>query len=118
VTIRHLSTVSHWHATAQPRIRYRDLPATADLVVIGGGGAADTYLNVRARYGAQTAQAIWGYSARNRALLLEVIARDPVDFDFRQPGTMNFALTEQDAAGMRANIAAYEADGGPAGDSV
>jgi glycine/D-amino acid oxidase-like deaminating enzyme len=152
-----MPTVSHWHATAQPRIRYRDLPATADLVVIGGGiigvssayfaslagletvlidqvalaygatgrnggfvggGAADSYLNVRARYGAQTAQAIWRYSARNRALLHEVIARDPFDFDFRQPGTMNFALTEQDAAEMRANITAYEADGGPAGASV
>jgi glycine/D-amino acid oxidase-like deaminating enzyme len=107
-----MGTLSYWQRTARASINYQALPATADLVIIGGGimgvssayfaalaglntvlidqvalaygatgrnggfiggGAADSYSSVRERYGAETAQSIWGGPTRAATAR----ARDP-----------------------------------------
>ena len=152
-----MATVSFWQDTARADVRYTELPATADLVVIGGGimgvssayyaalaglkvvlidqvalaygatgrnggfigrGAADSYLNIRAKYGAATAQSIWRYTLRTRTLVGDMMAREDFDFHHRALGALGMALNEEEAATMRANISAFEADGGESGESV
>ena len=152
-----MSTVSFWQSTARADLHYSELPATADLVVIGGGimgtssayfaalaglkvvlidqvalaygatgrnggfighGAADSYTNIRAKYGAATALSIWNYTLRTRALVQDMIARENFDFHHRMPGALGMALSEEEAVAMRASIAAFEADGGEVGESV
>jgi gamma-glutamylputrescine oxidase len=152
-----MSTVSFWQSTARADVRYSELPATADVVIIGGGimgtssayfaalaglktvlidqvalaygatgrnggfighGAADSYSNVREKYGAATAQSIWNYTLRTRALVKDMMAREDFDFHHRVHGALGMALSEEEASAMRASIAAYEADGGEKGESI
>ncbi len=152
-----MATVSYWQDTARADVRYTDLPAQADLVVIGGGimgtssayyaaraglktvlidqvalaygatgrnggfighGPADSYLNLRAKYGVAATQSIWNYTFRTRALVQEFKEREGIDFHHRTPGSLGLAINEEQAAEMRANIAAYEADGGVKGEAT
>jgi gamma-glutamylputrescine oxidase len=150
-----MTTVSYWQSTAQANLSYADLPATADVVVIGGGimgssaayyaakrglrtvlldqvalaygatgrnggfitqGAADSYISVRKRYGRDATQAIWNYTLRNRGLVKQLIQDEGFDFHYREPGSITFAITLDEVTQLKANIAAYESDGGATGE--
>jgi glycine/D-amino acid oxidase-like deaminating enzyme len=152
-----MTTVSYWQDTARADVCYSELPATADLVVIGGGimgtssayfgalaglktvlidqvalaygatgrnggfighGPADSYLNIREKYGVNTAQSIWNYTYRTRTLVQDVQAREGFDFHHRMPGALGLAISDEEAHYMRASIAAYEGDGGRTGEAV
>jgi gamma-glutamylputrescine oxidase len=152
-----MTTVSYWQDTARADVRYTELPAQADVVVIGGGimgtasayyaalaglktvlidqvalaygatgrnggfighGPADSYLSLRGQYGVAATQSIWNYTYRTRALVQELKAREGFDFHHRVHGALGLAINEEQAAEMRANIAAYEQDGGAKGEAV
>ena len=145
------AAASHWQATRGPLgLPAAELPARAEVVVIGGGllgvsaaywlaragrrpllierrlpaagatgrnggfmvaGTAESYPDAIARHGHAVAKGIWQLTLDNRALLRGVLAEERIACDYREPGHLSLALSEDQRASMAHAIAAMAADG-------
>lgn len=75
------------------------------------GGGALSYERAIAEFGRDTARAVWTIAAKGRALAGDVIADEGIDCDFRVPGIVSLALSEDELHAMRRNIALLQEDG-------
>ena len=147
--------LSYWHTSAKasgPALSHA-LPATADVVVIGGGivgtcaaywlarnstqklkviqldqhalaagatgrnggfltlGTAESYSSAVAHFGKPTADAIWQLTLTNRDLMRGVIREEALPCDYREPGHLSLALSDESMTRMSLDAAARTAAG-------
>ncbi len=76
-------------------------------------GAALPYLSAIAKFGRDTARAIWRVTAENRSLARQIIGEERLDCWYREAGNLSFALSEAEMEGIVANVHALNADGFP-----
>ena len=146
-------SVSYWLRTVPKYPLSRDVPSSADVVVVGGGllGAATCYWLARAgiravllertaiaagatgrnggfvragpagsyaeaitRLGHETARQVMELTLESRALLRQVVQEEAIACDYREPGTLRFAITEAQGEQQRQEIALLQSDGFPA----
>jgi gamma-glutamylputrescine oxidase len=147
------SALSHWHATAPDAgVPADDLPATAEVAVIGGGilgvsatywlarggarpvlieqemigwgatgrnggfvttGTAEGFLGSVARVGREATRAIWQLTLETKPLLRGILADEGFACDYRDPGNLSLALTDEQYAGQQRTVAALQAEGFP-----
>lgn len=74
-------------------------------------GTAEAYPDAIARLGHAAARAVWSLTLENRALMRQVIAEERIACDYREPGHLSLALSEEQLAGARRVAAALSADG-------
>lgn len=74
-------------------------------------GGALGYTTAIASFGRETAQAIWRLSEDGRALAERTIAEEGIACDFRKPGTLSLALSDDALASMTADAALQREDG-------
>jgi len=65
------------------------------------GGAAMGYGAAIDTFGRDAARAVWTLAAEGRGLAEQVIAEEGIDCDFRAPGILSLALTDDAQEGMR-----------------
>jgi glycine/D-amino acid oxidase-like deaminating enzyme len=142
--------LSHWQHTAWLRpILVEDLPASAEVAVVGGGivgaftaywlaragakpvlieagrapngatgrngglvvpGAAEGYPGAIARLGHDAARAVVQLSVEGLALLREVIQAEDIACDYRTPGHLNLALSDEEHAEQAEAVALLRRD--------
>ncbi len=128
--------LSHWQTSFNTRAAAsRDLPQTADVVVVGGGvvgtcaaywlaqdgarvvqleqhtfangatgrnggfvtlGTAESYASSIKRNGKANTDAIWKLTLENRNLMRQVLREEQLQCDYREPGNVSLALTEEE----------------------
>lgn len=76
-------------------------------------GAAAGYSAVREQLGREAARDLWRLTEAGQALVGRIVAEEGIDCDYRTPGTIRLALTEDSLAEMRRNLALMRADGLP-----
>ncbi|MGB3329372.1 MAG: FAD-dependent oxidoreductase, partial [Thermomicrobiales bacterium] len=74
-------------------------------------GGALGYTTAIASFGRETARAIWRLSEDGRALAERTIADEGIACDFRKPGTLALALSDDALASMTADAALQREDG-------
>ena len=138
---------SYWHTTSQAPTLNNTLPATADVVIIGGGivgtcaaywlarsaikpnviqldqhalaagatgrnggfltlGTAESYSSAVAHFGKPTADAVWQLTLTNRDLMREVIREEALQCDYREPGHLSLALSNESFTRMSSDAEA------------
>lgn len=75
------------------------------------GGGAMGYGTAVERFGREAARAIWTLAAEGQALAAQVIREEGIDCDFRTPGSMTLALSDDELARMRRDAALAAEDG-------
>ena len=147
------SPLSYWHTSAQiqPPSLATTLPATADVVVIGGGivgtcaaywlareqrarviqldqtalaagatgrnggfltlGTAESYSSAVIHFGKAVADAVWQLTQTNRDLMRRVIREESLRCDYREPGHLSLALSDEAYGRMTADAEARVAAG-------
>jgi glycine/D-amino acid oxidase-like deaminating enzyme len=75
------------------------------------GGAAIGYGDAIDAFGRDTARAVWTLSAEGRGLAGQVIADEDIDCDFRAPGILSLALTDEALGSMRRSVDLMREDG-------
>ncbi|NJM42309.1 MAG: FAD-binding oxidoreductase [Anaerolineae bacterium] len=148
--------LSHWHTSFSTHAHTsRDLPKTADVVVIGGGivgtcatywlarngaspktarvvqleqnafangatgrnggfvtlGTAESYSNSIKRNSKANTDAIWQLTVENRELMRQVLREEQLDCDYREPGALSLALSDEVFAEMARDTEARNANG-------
>lgn len=76
-------------------------------------GTAAGYAAVRKQLGPATARDLWRLTEAGQALVGRIVAEEGIDCDFRTPGTIRLALTEDSLDEMRQSLALMRADGLP-----
>lgn len=74
-------------------------------------GPAMPYLETISHLGHETARAIMTDTLTNQELLRRILAEEAIECSYREPGQLHFALTPQEEELLRAETAAYRADG-------
>lgn len=75
------------------------------------GGGALGYADAIARFGRETARAVWTISAEGRQLGQDTIAEEEIDCDFRQAGILWMGLHEASMAATRRSTELLREDG-------
>jgi gamma-glutamylputrescine oxidase len=73
-------------------------------------GTAATYPEAIERHGHVAARAVWALTLENRALLRQVLAEEPIDCDYREPGLLYLALGAEQLDRLAHVVAALRAD--------
>lgn len=76
-------------------------------------GTSEGYAGTVKRLGREAAHAIWKLTEEGQALVRQVIEEEGIDCDYRTPGTLNLALTDESLAQMRQGLDLMLADGLP-----
>jgi glycine/D-amino acid oxidase-like deaminating enzyme len=76
-------------------------------------GTSEGYAGTVARLGRDAAHAIWQLTEEGQALVRQVVDEEGIDCDYRTPGTLNLALTDESLAQMRQGLDVMQADGLP-----
>lgn len=76
-----------------------------------GIGSAEGYLGTIARIGHEGARGVWQITLESRHLLRRVLAEEGIVCDYREPGKLALALSDEDMAGIRRSAEAMVADG-------
>jgi glycine/D-amino acid oxidase-like deaminating enzyme len=148
--------LSLWHTSVSAHAKTsRDLPKTADVVVIGGGivgtcatywlarngasprtasvvqldqhafangatgrnggfvtlGTAESYSGSIKRNGKANTDAIWQLTVENRDLMRQVLREEQLDCDYREPGALSLALSDEVLVEMERDTEARNASG-------
>lgn len=74
-------------------------------------GTAAGYADTVQRIGRDAALEIWRLSEAGQALVGQIVAEEGIDCDYRTPGTLNLALSDESFAEMRLDLAAMRAEG-------
>ncbi len=74
-------------------------------------GTADGYGGMVEQVGRDDARELWRLADDGRNLAAEIIADEGIDCDFRTPGTLSLALTNESLADTRRHVALMQADG-------
>lgn len=74
-------------------------------------GVSEGYSGAIARIGHEATRAIWQLTLEGQNLVGQVIAKEGIDCDYRQPGTLSLALGDESMAAMVRGAALLEADG-------
>lgn len=74
-------------------------------------GTAESYASAIERHGHETARAIYMLTLRSRTLLREVLAEEGLECEYREPGRINLALSEDQFAESARSVKALHADG-------
>jgi gamma-glutamylputrescine oxidase len=74
-------------------------------------GPAGSYADAITRLGHETARQVMELTLESRTLLRQVVQEEAIVCDYREPGTLRFALTEEQGAQQRREIALLQADG-------
>ncbi|MGC4192826.1 MAG: FAD-binding oxidoreductase [Thermomicrobiales bacterium] len=75
------------------------------------GGAALGYADAIASFGRDAAMAIWALAEEGRALAAGTIAEEGIACDFRMPGALTLALSDDERAAMARNTELLREDG-------
>lgn len=75
------------------------------------GGGAMGYASAIDMFGRDTARAIWTLAAEGQHLAAQVVADEDIDCDFRTPGTLSLALSDDGLEHMRHNLDLMHEDG-------
>ncbi len=67
-------------------------------------GTAGGYADTVARIGPEAARVVWELSAAGQALIAQIIEEEGIDCDYRTPGTLSLALTDESLAEMRQSL--------------
>ena len=76
-------------------------------------GTSEGYAGTVARLGREAAHAIWQLTEEGQSLVRQVIDEEGIECDYRIPGTLNLALTDESLAQMRQGLDVMLADGLP-----
>jgi gamma-glutamylputrescine oxidase len=76
-------------------------------------GPTETYTETITRLGHETASVILADTLTNQQLLRQVLEEEGIECNYREPGHIRLALDETQEQQMRAEAAAYQADGFP-----
>ncbi len=110
------AAISYWLARAGRAVVLleRAMPAYGATGRNGGFvsvGLAEPYARAIERHGREVAHAIWELTLENRALLRQVLAKEQIACDYREPGTLSLALSTEHLAELEQTVAAIQADG-------
>lgn len=110
------AATAYWLARAGARVVLLESvhPAAGATGRNGGfmvAGTAEPYDQAMARVGREAARAVWELTLENRSLLREVLAREEIDCEYREPGHLALALGAAQGAALRRTVAALRADG-------
>ncbi|ACL26263.1 NAD(P)/FAD-dependent oxidoreductase [Chloroflexus aggregans] len=113
------ATTALWltRAGLRPLVIDRSGPAAGATGHNGGilaAGLAENYLAATARYGHDTARALYALSLTGQRLMVELIEQEQIDCDLRLHGNLNFALGEAQLSIAAATVASLHADEFPA----
>lgn len=75
------------------------------------GGGAMGYASAIDSFGRDAARAIWTLAAEGQDLAARVVRDEGIDCDFRTPGTLSLALSDDDLEQMRHNLDLMHEDG-------
>jgi glycine/D-amino acid oxidase-like deaminating enzyme len=76
-------------------------------------GTAAGYSDAISRIGHEAARDLWHLTEMGQALAGQIVAEEGIDCDFRTPGTINLALSDESLAEMRQELETMRADGFP-----
>jgi gamma-glutamylputrescine oxidase len=74
-------------------------------------GTAGGYADAIKHLGREAARDLWRLTEEGQALVGRIVAEEGIDCDYRTPGTLNLALTEESLAEMRRSLATMREDG-------
>lgn len=74
-------------------------------------GTAGGYTDAIKHLGREAARDLWRLTEEGQALVGRIVAEEGIDCDYRTPGTLSLALTEDSLDEMRQNLATMRADG-------
>lgn len=74
-------------------------------------GPAESYPKAIARLGHEAARAAMNVTYENQTLLRQVLQEEAIDCDYREPGTIRLALTEEQVMQLTQEVQARQADG-------
>lgn len=89
----------YWLARAGVRVVLLERTALADGATGRNGGfvragPAGSYTEAISRLGDETARAVMEFTLESRSLLRQVVQEEAIACDYREPGTLRFAITE------------------------
>jgi gamma-glutamylputrescine oxidase len=76
-------------------------------------GAAEGFLGAVARVGREATRAVWRLTLETKPLLRGLLADEGFDCDYREPGSLSLALSDEQYAGQQRTVAALQAEGFP-----
>lgn len=76
-------------------------------------GTAAGYAATIKQLGREAARDLWRLTTEGQALVKRIVAEEGIDCDYRTPGTLSLALSDESMAEMRRNLAAMREDGLP-----
>jgi glycine/D-amino acid oxidase-like deaminating enzyme len=76
-------------------------------------GTSEGYAGTVARLGREAAHAIWQLTEEGQVLVRQVVEEEGIECDYRTPGTLNLALTDESLAQMRQSLDVMLADSLP-----
>jgi glycine/D-amino acid oxidase-like deaminating enzyme len=74
-------------------------------------GTAESYSSSIKRNGKANTDAIWNLTVQNRDLMRQVLREEQLQCDYREPGTLSLALTDESFAEMAADTETRNANG-------
>lgn len=74
-------------------------------------GPAGSYVDAIERVGHETARSVMTDTLLNQRLVHQVVAEEAIDCDYRDPGHLRLALSAHEEDQLRAEVAAFQADG-------
>lgn len=74
-------------------------------------GSAESYPEAIAHLGQETARAVMDITTENRTLLRQVVHEEGIACDYREPGTLQLAITEAQGEQQQQEVEALHADG-------
>jgi len=74
-------------------------------------GTAAGYADAIRQLGRETARDLWHLTEAGAALAGQIVSEEGIDCDFRTPGTLSLALSDDSLEGMRRDLATMHADG-------
>jgi len=92
----------------------RHFPASGATGRNGGfvrAGAAISYPDAIDQFGQETARAVMTLTSQSKALTRQVIEEERIACDYREPGSLRLALSEQQAEHLQREVALLQADG-------
>jgi gamma-glutamylputrescine oxidase len=77
-------------------------------------GPTESYPKAVAHLGHQAARAVMEVTSESQTLLRQVLQEEAIDCDYREPGTIRLALSEEQVQQLTEEVAMRQADGFPA----